>query len=148
VRARSHRQGNQLEIGEVDMFARKVAVLLKPNSLPEFTKLMENQILPWLRKQEGFLDLIILAARDGREVATISFWDHQASAEAYNTSGYPEVVEILQRLLDGVPYLKTFDVVSSTFPRDALFQRCEAERLVGIGPTRTGYGSATIGPEG
>jgi len=109
---------------------------------------MECQILPWLRKQEGFLDLIVLAARDGREVATISFWDHQASAEVYNTSGYPEVVEILQRLLDGIPYLKTFDVVSSTFQRAALLQRSEAERLLGIGPTRLGYGSATLGSEG
>jgi hypothetical protein len=104
-------------IGEVEMFARKVSVLLKPNSLPEFTNLVEREILPWLRKQEGFLDLIVLAAPGGGEVATISFWDHQADAESYNASGYPEVLEILQRLLDGVPYLKTFDVVSSTLQR-------------------------------
>ena len=130
------------------MFARKVAVLLKPNSLREFTKLMECQILPWLRKQEGFQDLIVLAAGDGREVATISFWDHQASAEAYNTGGYPEAVEILQRLLDGIPYLKTFDVVSSTFQRAALLQRSGAEVLLGIGPTRLGDGPATFESEG
>jgi hypothetical protein len=99
------------------MFARKVSVLLKPNSLSEFTNLVEHEILPWLRKQEGFLDLIVLAAPDGGEVATISFWDHQAAAETYNASGYPEVLEILQKLLDGVPYLKTFDVVSSTLQR-------------------------------
>jgi hypothetical protein len=47
------------------MFARKVSVLLKPNSLSEFTNLVEHEILPWLRKQEGFLDLIVLAAPDG-----------------------------------------------------------------------------------
>jgi hypothetical protein len=62
------------------MFARKVAARLKPNSLPEFVDLMEREILPWLRKQEGFLDLITLAAPDGSEIATISFWDHEASA--------------------------------------------------------------------
>jgi hypothetical protein len=49
------------------MFARKVAARLKPNSLTEFTNLMEHEILPWLRKQEGFLDLITLAAPDGLE---------------------------------------------------------------------------------
>jgi hypothetical protein len=48
------------------MFARKVAVLLKPDTLPEFTNLMEREILPWLRKQEGFLDLITLAVTDSR----------------------------------------------------------------------------------
>jgi len=43
------------------MFARKVAARLKPNSLTEFTNLLEREILPWLREQEGFLDLIIMA---------------------------------------------------------------------------------------
>ncbi|MGC2477541.1 MAG: antibiotic biosynthesis monooxygenase [Candidatus Sulfotelmatobacter sp.] len=103
------------------MFARKVAILLKPNSLQEFTNLMEREILPWLREQEGFLDLIVLAVRDSREVATISFWNDQANAEAYNSIGYPQAVETLRTLLDGVPYLKTFDVVSSTFQRGTVF---------------------------
>jgi len=75
---------------------------------------MEYKILPWLRKQEGFLDLIILALPDGSEVATISFWDQEANAQAYSSTGYPEVLQILEELLDGIPYVKTFEVVSST----------------------------------
>jgi len=130
------------------MFARKVAVLLKPNSLQEFTNLVESEILPWLRKQEGFLDLIVLAVRDSREVATISFWDHQANAEAYSASGYPEVVEILKRLLDGMPYLKTFDVVSSTLQRVPVLQRSEAETFTGDPSDPPGYRSATLASEG
>ncbi len=101
------------------MFVRKVAALLKPNSLPEFKHVIECEILPWLRKQEGFLDMIILAVPDSEEVAVISFWDHRVNADAYNTNGYPEVLEILGRLLDSAPYVKTFDVVSSTFDRVA-----------------------------
>jgi len=101
------------------MFARKVSVRLKPDSLRLFAGLMECKILPWLRKQEGFLDLIILALHDGGEVATISFWDQEANAQAYNSTGYPEVVQILEELLDGVPYVKTFEVVSSTLHRVA-----------------------------
>jgi hypothetical protein len=112
------------------MFARKVAVRLKPNSLTKFTNLMECEILPWLRQQEGFLDLITLAVPDGREVATISFWDHQGNAQAYNSSGYPEVLKILGKLLDGAPYIKTFDVAGSTFQRVALARPPEAENLV------------------
>jgi hypothetical protein len=96
------------------MFARKVTVRLKSNSLREFTKLMDREILPWLRKQEGFLDLIILALTGGTEITTISFWDQQRNAEAYNSNGYPEVVKRLDELLDGTPYVKTFDVLSST----------------------------------
>ena len=59
------------------MFARKVSVRLKPNSLDKFTNLMEHEILPWLRRQKGFLDLITLSLPDGSEVATISFWDQE-----------------------------------------------------------------------
>jgi len=111
------------------MFARKVAARLKPNSLTEFTNLMEGEILPWLRKQEGFLDLITLASPDGKEVATISFWDLKANARACNSSGYPETLKILGEILDGSPYVKTFDVVSSTFRRAARARLPEAENL-------------------
>ncbi|MGA8501001.1 MAG: hypothetical protein WBE31_14660 [Candidatus Sulfotelmatobacter sp.] len=112
------------------MFVRKVAARLKPNSLTEFTNLMEREILPWLRTQEGFLDLIILAAADGREVATISFWDRKGSAEAYNSIGYPQVLNTLGRLFDGNPYLKTFDVVSSTLQGVCAAPPPEAENLL------------------
>jgi hypothetical protein len=111
------------------MFVRKVAARLKPNSLTQFTNLMEREILPWLRTQEGFLDLIILAAADGREVATISFWDHKGNAEAYNSNCYPEVLNTLGQLFDGNPYLKTFDVVSSTLQRVDPAPSTEAENL-------------------
>jgi hypothetical protein len=109
--------GSQPDTGEAYMVARKVAARLKPNSLTEFTNLIESEILPWLREQEGFLDLITLAAPDGIEVATISFWDYQGNAQAYNESGYAEVLKILGKLLDGKPYVKLFDVVGSTFQR-------------------------------
>jgi hypothetical protein len=112
------------------MFARKVAVLLKPNSLSEFTRLMENEILLWLRKQEGFLDLITLAVPDSREVATISFWDHSENAQAYNVSGYPEALKILEKLVDGAPYVKTYEIVSSTLHELAFARRPITENPV------------------
>jgi len=99
------------------MFVRKVSVRLKPESLTEFAHLMDQEILPWLRKQEGFLDLIILAGTDSMEVATLSFWEHKGNADAYNASGYPKALRVLEELLDGKPYVKTFEVVSSTLHR-------------------------------
>jgi hypothetical protein len=96
------------------MFVRKVSVRLKSNALDQFTNLMESEILPWLRTQEGFLDLITLAATCESEIQTLSFWDHEGSAQAYNASGYTTVLKSLAAILDGVPRLKTFEVVSST----------------------------------
>ena len=96
------------------MFARHVNVKLRPGTLPEFTKVMDSEILPWLRKQKGFLDAITLAARGGSEIVSISFWDQEENARVYNSTGYPEVLEILKKILAGTPQVKTFDVVSST----------------------------------
>jgi heme-degrading monooxygenase HmoA len=99
------------------MFARHVSVKLKPSTLAEFTRVMENEILPWLRKQKGFLDTITLAAPGGREIVAISFWDQEENARVYNSTSYLEALKILKKLLAGTPQVRTFDVVSSTLQR-------------------------------
>jgi hypothetical protein len=127
------------------MFARKVAARLKPNSLTEFSNITEREILPWLRTQEGFLDLIILAVPDGSEVTTISFWDQKGNAQAYHASGYPVALKILGRLLDGTPHVKTFNVVGSTLHKTALTRPPEAEDLA-QDTTATQIAAAHDGP--
>jgi heme-degrading monooxygenase HmoA len=99
------------------MFARHVTVKLKPGTVAEFTTVMDSEILPWLRKQKGFLDAITLAVPSGREVVSISFWDQEENAQDYNSTGYPEVLEILKKILAGTPQVRTFDVVSSTLQK-------------------------------
>jgi len=47
------------------MFARRISIHLKPNTLAEFTKTVENDIVPLLRKQPGFQDEITLRASRG-----------------------------------------------------------------------------------
>ena len=99
------------------MFARHVAVKLKPGTLAEFTKVMDDEILPWLRKQKGFLDLITLAVPGGGEIATISFWDEEENAHLYNSMSYPQALEILKKILAGPAHVRTFDVVGSTLQK-------------------------------
>jgi len=101
------------------MFARHVAVKLKPGTLAEFTRVMDKEILPWLRKQQGFLDSITLAVPHGEEIVSLSFWDQEENAQVYNSSGYPAVVQILQKILAGTPRVKTFNVVNSTLQKVA-----------------------------
>jgi heme-degrading monooxygenase HmoA len=97
------------------MYARNVAIRLKPNTLSDFTKTFETTVLPILRKQKGFQDEITFATPGGTDVVAISLWDTKEHAEAYNTSGYPEVLKSLERVLDGAPKLRVSDVISSTF---------------------------------
>jgi hypothetical protein len=97
------------------MYARNVAIRLKPNTLSNFSKTFETNVLPILRKQKGFQDEITFAMPGGTDVVAISLWDTKENAEAYNTAGYPQVLKNLEKFLDGSPKLRVSDVISSTF---------------------------------
>ena len=96
------------------MFARNVSLRLKPNTLREFTRIFDKEVIPMLRKQSGFRDEITFAVPGGLDVVAISLWDTKDYAEAYNTAGYPEVLKILDKVLDGTPKVQVTDVISST----------------------------------
>jgi heme-degrading monooxygenase HmoA len=99
------------------MFARNVSLRLKPNTLSEFTRIFDTEVLPMLRKQRGFRDEITFAVPGGLDVVAISLWDTKDHAEAYNTAGYPEVLKILDKVLDGTPKVQVSDVISSTIQK-------------------------------
>ena len=101
------------------MFARNVSLRLKPNTLTEFTRIFEKEVIPMLRKQRGFRDEIAFAVPGGLDVVAISLWDTKEYAEAYKTAGYPEVLKILSKVLDGTPKVQTSDVISSTIHKPA-----------------------------
>ena len=102
------------------MFARNIALRLKPNTLAEFTRTLENEVIPMLRKQDGFQDEITFCNLGGIDVIAISLWDTQEHAEAYNAAGYPEVLKSLNKVLDGVPRVRVSDVISSTLHKAAV----------------------------
>jgi hypothetical protein len=101
------------------MFARNVSLRLKPNTLSEFTRIFDKEVIPMLRKQSGFRDEIIFAVPGELDVVAISLWDTKDYAEAYNTAGYPEVLKILDKVLDGTPKVRVSDVISSTIHQPA-----------------------------
>jgi hypothetical protein len=97
------------------MFARNVSIHLKSNMLSDYTRTFEKDVLPLLRKQNGFKDEITLSNPGSVDVIAISLWENKANAEAYNTSTYPEVLRNLGRMIDGTPKVQTFETVTSTF---------------------------------
>ena len=102
------------------MFARNVRIQLKPNSTAQFTQTLEKEVLPMLRKQEGFQDEVTFVVPGGTEAFGISLWDNRANAEAYNRETYPEVGKILARVVEGTPKVETYEVANSTFHKIAV----------------------------
>jgi hypothetical protein len=101
------------------MFARRVYLHLKPNSVAELTQRLEKEIIPLLRKQKGFQDEITFVSQSGKEAFGISLWDNPENAEAYNRGTYSEVTKILATVVEGTPQVETFEVSNSTFHKIA-----------------------------
>jgi hypothetical protein len=97
------------------MFTRSVSMHLKPNNVAEFTRTLENEIIPLLRKQKGFQDEITLVAPEGLEAIGISLWDQKENAETYNRGTYRQVLKSLAKVVEGTPQVQTYEVCNSTF---------------------------------
>ena len=101
------------------MFARTVTVRLKSNSVADFNRTLENEIIPILRKQRGFQNELTLVTPDGMEAIGISLWDTKQSAEAYQRETFPEVQKLLSKSIEGTPQVKTYEVSYTTITKAA-----------------------------
>ena len=101
------------------MFVSKVMTVLKPNSISKFSLLMEQEIIPILRKEKGFQDELSYFAPSEDAVTTITLWDKAPSAEAYSKGAYVEILKKWAPLIEGIPIVDTYEVVNSTFHKIA-----------------------------
>jgi heme-degrading monooxygenase HmoA len=97
------------------MFARNVTLHLKADKASEFTRMLETDVLPMMRRQPGFKDEITFLATEGDEAVAISLWDKRENAEAYSRETYPAVLQKLERVLVGTPKVDSYEVPISTF---------------------------------
>jgi len=101
------------------MFARKVSLRLKPEAATLFTQKIQDEIIPLLRKQKGFLDELTLLAQSGKEVYAYSFWETSEDAERYDRTAFKDVTNLLTGLTDGAVRIHTYTVANSTFHKQA-----------------------------
>jgi heme-degrading monooxygenase HmoA len=97
------------------MFARKVSLQLKLNSVAEFAQTIEKDIIPLLRKQPGFQDEMVFVVPGGTEAVAISVWDQQEHAEASARGTSPRVLQAVAKVVEGTPQVHTYEVSNSTF---------------------------------
>ena len=95
------------------MFARNAHFRVRSiNMAAEFAQTLENEVLPLLRKQEGFKGEITLSNPGNLERISMSLWENKNQAEAYNANVYPQVLKILAKVIDGTPKIQTFEAVA------------------------------------
>ncbi|HTQ62160.1 MAG TPA: hypothetical protein VMI32_18185 [Candidatus Solibacter sp.] len=99
------------------MFVRHVSMHLRNGNEAEFNRIIEKEVMPLLKRQKGFRDEIVLMNPGATEVIGISIWDLKENAETYNREAYPQVHQLLTKVLDGTPQLKTFELSNSTIQK-------------------------------
>lgn len=95
------------------MFVRNVAIQLKPNTSAEFSKIFDSEVLPLLRKQNGFQNEFAYAAGNGF-LNAVSIWDTKQSADTYEKESFPQVMNLVQKFIDGAPKVRSGEMLSST----------------------------------
>jgi len=95
------------------MFARNVTLRVKPNHVKDVASKFENEILPILRKANGFRDQITMS-RENDETTAISLWNNKAELDAYTKDTDPQVAKLLEPFINGVPEVRTYTVSGST----------------------------------
>lgn len=83
------------------MLARILNFEVKLDKKEEFVKVVKNQVLPILKKQTGFLEILPFFPEKMREekVFTISLWTTKQDAERYEREWYPKVFDIVKPFL-------------------------------------------------
>ena len=101
------------------MFARTFRMQLKPDSAAEFAQLMDNDVIPLLRKQAGFQDEIAFVRPGGTMAVGISLWENKSHADDFQREFYPQVVMTLSKVVEGTHRVRSFEVTNSTLHKVA-----------------------------
>lgn len=97
------------------MFTRVVELTSKPGKAQELSHTINEKGVPILKKQNGFVDEIILNSNaESDRVLALSFWKTREDAERYQREQYKNIHDSIRHLLQGEPNIRTFDVHSST----------------------------------
>jgi heme-degrading monooxygenase HmoA len=86
--------------------ARSVRFDIATDKNEQFHTLFKNEILPTLKKQDGFKDEMLLVK--DQHVLAISVWNDVDSARKYETSTYPQLDKKLRPIMSGTPTVETF----------------------------------------
>ena len=97
------------------MYARMVKGQIKPGKLDVATRLLENDVIPLLKKQHGFRDEVTFFTEGVDEGFAISFWDTKDDLDKYEREIYPQIRDKMTGLFEDQPMARKFEVSNSTW---------------------------------
>ena len=97
------------------MFVRQVTAHFKPGKFDLLNQRLDKDVIPVLKKQEGFRDELSFFDKEKDEAVAMSFWDTRKDAEKYQRDIYPQISKKMEDTLDGAPVVRWFEVNNSTW---------------------------------
>ena len=96
------------------MFAHILEITPKMEKKDELIKTVRQEILPFLRKQPGFLEILPLMP-DGvtEHMLSVMLWTEKRDEERYIRDAFPKVQQILKPFHTGPVVVRTFTVETS-----------------------------------
>jgi len=102
------------------MYTRCVELTINPDKRKEIEAHLNDFVLPTLRKQPGFTDIVALAKEDDpTNLTTFTFWNSKQDAEAYSRDVFPKLIDGIRSFLKASPSVKTYTVHTATMYRIA-----------------------------
>jgi len=96
------------------MYARIVELLPKQDKKEEIVNIVRREILPLLKRQQGFLEFLPFVPETKTDnVIAVTLWAEKHEADRYHSEVYPKVEAILKPYLTAPPTFKRYTVETS-----------------------------------
>lgn len=96
------------------MISRIVTCNIKPEKLNEFRNALNQQFLPRIQRQHGFVDVVESIDPTTGTFVCNTFWNTRQDVDNYDNGLFPEVAKALTPLLQNEPTIQTLNVENST----------------------------------
>ncbi|HEV8524411.1 MAG TPA: antibiotic biosynthesis monooxygenase [Terriglobales bacterium] len=102
------------------MYARLISCSLQTEKRLEFNDILRDQVLPVLKNEPGFVDLVGMVSEEQPDHALgIAYWKTKEDADRVYHSKEP-MLDLLKPLLTDAPAVEHYNVTSSMFPQAAV----------------------------
>lgn len=95
------------------MHSLVIGVRVKPGKNDEFLRTWTCQILPLFKKQDGFVDVMLLFEEGTTGVASLSFWKTANHREHYHRDVVPQAKGSVAHLINGVPKVRCINAAAA-----------------------------------
>jgi hypothetical protein len=96
------------------MFSRIISCTINPSKVDEFRTALNNEFLPRIQSQPGFVDNIESLDTTNGQFCCVTLWKTASDVERYDNGLFQEVAASITPLLEDVPSVVTLPVENSS----------------------------------